>query len=70
MNRNIFSTLDEVIEEIEGKNYRANPDVVLVPPSNDPFASDEEEGDDDIGLTGNINLPLDVSGTIEIHNDD
>ena len=31
MNRNIFSTLDEVIEEIEG--YRATPDMVLVSPS-------------------------------------
>ena len=33
MNRNIFSTLDEVIEEIEGNNYRATPDMVLVSPS-------------------------------------
>ena len=69
MNRNIFSTLDEVIEEIEGNNYRATPDVVLVSPSNGPFVSDEE-GDDDIGLAANINLPLDVSETIEISNED
>ena len=70
MNRNIFSTLDEVIEEIESNNYTSTPDVVLLPPSNDPYASDEEEGDDDVGLAGNINLPGDVSGAIEVHNYD
>ena len=40
--------------------------MVLLPPSNDPFASDEEEGDDDIGLSGNINLLVDVSGIVKI----
>ena len=32
------------------------------------FASDEK-GDDDIGLSGNINLPVDVSGIVKIHID-
>ena len=45
-----FSNLDEVIEETEGNNYRATPDVVLLPPSINSFASDKEERDDDNGL--------------------
>ena len=43
--------------------------MVLLPPSNDPFASDEEEGDDDIDFSGNINLPVDVCGIVKIHTD-
>ena len=35
--------------------------VVLLPPPNDPYASDEEVGDDDVGLVGNIDLPADVT---------
>ena len=48
--------------------YRTQ-DVVLLPPANDPYASDKEEGDDDIGLAGNINLPSDITGAVEIHRD-
>ena len=32
------------------------------------FASDEK-GDDDIGLSVNINLPVDASGIVKIHTD-
>ena len=67
MERNIFDTLDAAIENIVNDNYVGLQDVVLLPPSNDPYASDEEEGDDGIGLAGNLNLPSDVTGTIEIH---
>lgn len=68
MNRNIFSTLNEAIEELDGNSFDGSQDVVLLPPSNDPYASDEEAGDDDIGMGGNIDLPADVAGTIELHN--
>ena len=67
MERNIFDTLDAAIENIVDDDYVGPQDVVLLPPSNDPYASDEEEGDDDIGLAGNLNLPSDFTGTIEIH---
>ena len=67
MERNIFDTLNAAIENIVDDDYVGPQDVVLLPPSNDPYASDEEEGDDDIGLAGNLNLPSDVTGTIEIH---
>ena len=67
MERNIFDTLDAAIENIVDDDYARPQDVVLLPPSNDPYASEEEEGDDDIGLAGNLNLPSDVTGTIEIH---
>ena len=64
-----FDTLDEAIEDIEGGEYSGPQDVVLLPPANDPYASDEAEGDD-IGLAGNINLPSDVTGAVKIHRDD
>ena len=41
--------------------------LFLLSPSNDPFAYAEEDGDDDIGLAGNLNLPADASGVVEIH---
>ena len=41
--------------------------MVLLPPQTDGYAYDEEVGDDDIGYAGNIELPGDVAGTIEIH---
>ena len=69
MERNNFDTLDEAIEDIDGGEYSGPQDLVLLPPANDPYASDEEEGDDDIGLAGNINLPSDVTGAVEIHRD-
>ena len=70
MGRNIFDTLDEAIEHIQGGEYSGPQDVVLVPPANDPYALDEEEGDDDIGLAENISLPsADVTGAVETHRD-
>lgn len=56
MGRGTFYNLDEAIENIEGGEYFAPQDVVLLPPANDPCARDEEEGGDDIGLARNINL--------------
>ena len=38
----------------------------MLHPANDYYTSDVEEGDD-IGLAGNINLPSDVTGAVEIH---
>ena len=67
MDRNIFEALSEAIDAVDNSTLRGNHDIVLLPPDNDPYASDEEDGDDDIGLTGNINLPADTSGAIEIH---
>ena len=60
MERNIFDTLDEAIEDIEGGEY-SGPQVA---------ALRKEEGDDDIGLAGNINLSSDVTGAVEIHRGD
>ena len=40
----------------------------MLHPANDYYTSDVEEGDD-IGLAGNINLPSDVTGAVEIHRD-
>ena len=53
MGRDTFYNLDEAIENIEGAEYFAPQDVVLLPPAS---ARDEEEGVDNIGLAGNINL--------------
>ena len=61
-NRNIFDTLNEAIEDIEGSQYIGDQDLVILPPDSDPYASDEEVGDDDIGLAGNLDLPADVTG--------
>ena len=62
-----FETLSEAIDEFESSAFRGDQDIVLLPPSNDPFTSDKEDKDDDIGLAGNLNLPADVSGVVEIH---
>ena len=67
MDRNIFDTLDEAIEDAEGGKYFGQEGIVLLPPANDPYASDEEEDDDDIGLAGNINLPSHVTEAVKIH---
>ena len=69
MERNIFDTLDKAIENTEGGKYSAPQDVVLLPPANDLYASDEDEGDDDIGLARIIDLSSDVTGAVEIHRD-
>lgn len=49
MNRNIFVTLSEAIEEIAGKLYNHNQDLVLLHQNNDPHASDKEVRDDTVG---------------------
>ena len=38
MQRNIFDSLDESIEDIEGGEYSGPQDVVLLPLCNDPYA--------------------------------
>ena len=65
MERNLFGTLAGAIEDIEDRG--GEHDVVLLPPANDPYASDEEVGDDDIGFGGNLDLTADVAGAVEIH---
>ena len=67
MERNIFETLIEAIDEFESSAFRGNQDIVLLSPSNDPFAYTEEDADDDIRLAGNLYLPADASGAVEIH---
>ena len=65
MERNLFDTLAEAIEDIEDRE--GEHDVVLLLPANDPYASDEEVGDDDIGFDSNLDLLADVAGAVEIH---
>ena len=70
MERNIFQTLAEAIAEAE--DHDGIVDAVILPPSNNGYATDVKEGDDDIGLAGNLNLPNDVAGEMELmyHNSD
>ena len=63
----MFENLFDAIEDIEIGGRQG--DLVLLPPPNDPYASDEEIGDDDVGLVANLGLPADVTGTLEIHDD-
>ena len=67
MGRNIFETLHDAVEVVE--DGYGEQDLALLPPPNDQYASDEEVGDDDISLIGNIDLPTDVTdGTdVEVH---
>ena len=67
MDGNVFENLFDAIEDIENGGRQG--DLVLLPPPNDPYASDEEIGDDDVGLVANLGLPADVTGTLEIHDD-
>ena len=67
MDRNTFETLSEAIDEFESSAFRGDQDIVLPSPSNHSFASDEEDGDNDIGLAGNLILPADASCAVEIH---
>ena len=60
-----FGTLAEAVDMVDDNLDVA--DVVILPPDNDLYASDEEVGDDDIGIAGNLDLPGDVSGAVEIH---
>ena len=57
MEINIFETLSEAIDEFESPAFRDDQDIVL------PLSSN----DDDIGPAGNLTLPADVSGAVEIH---
>ena len=54
MERNLFDTLTEPIDDIEDRIGKH--DVVLLPPANDLYASDEEVGNDDTGFGGNLDL--------------
>ena len=65
MERNLFDTLEEAVENIEDREGKH--DIVLSPPANDPYASDEEVGDDDIAFGGNLDLPANVPDAAEIH---
>ena len=73
MNRNILATLSEAVEEIEGSNYNHNHNVVLLhssPTTNHPYTSDEEVGDDGIGLAGTLDLQANVTGIVKLHQHD
>ena len=73
MNRNILATLSEAVEEIEGSNYNHNHNVVLLhssPTTNHPYTSDEEVGDDGIGLAGTLDLQANVTGIVTLHQHD
>ena len=51
----------------EAEDHDGIVDAVILPPwYPNGYAMDEEEGDDDIGLAGNLNLPNDVAGEIEL----
>ena len=63
MERNLFDTSAEAVEDIEDREGKH----VLSPAANDPYASDEEVGEDDIAFGGNLDLPANVSGAVEIH---
>ena len=76
INRNIFATLSEAIEEIERSNFlicylevisNHNQDLVLLPQNNDPYAYNEEVRDDNIGLVANLDLPANFTGEVELH---
>ena len=66
MNRYMFVTLSEAIEKIEESNHSHNQDVVLLPPTNDSYASDVEVWDDNIVLAGNLDLLAEVTGQFEL----
>ena len=65
MERKLFDTLAGAIEDIEDRE--SEHDVVLLAPANDPYASDGQVGNDDIGFGGNLDLRADVTGAVEIH---
>ena len=67
MNKNICVTLSEATEEMEGSNFNHNQELLLLPPTNDPYASNEKNGDDDIGLAGDLDLQAEVIGKVELH---
>lgn len=64
MNQNICVTLIKAIEEIEGINFNHNQELLLLPQTIDPYASDEEIGDDDTGLGENLDQPAEITGKL------
>ena len=67
MERSAFVSLRDKIAAFQSDNHSQEQDLVLLSPPTDRYASNEEAGYDDIGYAGNIELPGDVAGTIEIH---
>ena len=67
MNQNICATLIKAIEEIVGINFNHNQELLLLPQTIDPYASDEEIGDDDTGLGENLDQPAEITGKVELH---
>ena len=67
MERSAFGTLRDAISAFESDNHSQEQHLILLPPQTDEYESNEEVGDDDIGYAGNIELPGDVTETIEIH---
>ena len=67
MNQNICATLIKAIEEIEGINFNHNQELLLLPPTIDPYASDEEIGVDDTGLDENLDQLAEITGKVELH---
>ena len=66
----IFAILSEAFAEIAGSKYNLNQDQVLPLQINDPYPSDKEVGDDNIGLAGKLNLPADVTMDVDLHQHD
>lgn len=67
MNQNICATLIKAIEEIEGINFNHNQELLLLPPTIDPYASDEEIGVDDTGLDENLDQLAEITRKVELH---
>ena len=67
MERSAFGTLSDAFAAFESDNHSQEQDLALLHPPTDVYASNEEVGDDDIRYAGNIELPGDAAGTIEIH---
>ena len=67
MNQNICVTLIKAIEEIEGINFNHNQELLLLPQTIDPYASDQEIGDDDTGLGENLDQLAEITGKVELH---
>lgn len=67
MNQNICVTLIKAIEEIKGINFNHNQELLLLPQTIDPYASDQEIGDDDTGLGENLDQLAEITGKVELH---
>ena len=67
---NIFERYNTLLEAVDRAEDVGNADLVILPPDTDGYLTDEEAGDDDIGMAGNINLPADVPGSVEVHHEE